>query len=771
MPFRRYCTTLKNLHQIEPLLTYQRSNMSAVRGKTRKKQLLIITLLLIIPPLPATSAAQPKTGSICYKKGEVKIYNDKKYTCIKTGTKLRWSKPQQLLKPSPSHQQNPPGINLTRDLYTGVKDPAKNAAKAAEATISTSDGRLRSYLLFTPSTIDPTKPAPLIIALHGGLGNAKQKKKNTALSNYAETNGFYVLYPNGIGAVSTNVGPQSWNAGDCCGPAAKNKVDDVTFIKTLVNELKNSYAIDKTRIFAIGHSNGGMLAYRLACELSDTITAIGVQSASLGIKQCTPTNNVSAIHIHGTADKNMPIEGGVGSGVVDTPFQPARYAVDTLASTNKCEKNPEITQIKDNADVVLHSWSSCAETSTIRYITVNGASHAWMGHPAQSKISNSYIGTPYEKLDSTKAILSFLLLNPRSLSTTLPKEGTLCSKVGVTENYNGKKYTCIKSGSKTLWDKGEPTDTVDTTSSNNHLQIDLYSGVKDLVKTTEKSQEFTILTKDNNLRSYRLFTPSTIDPTKPAPLIIALHGGPGNAAQFELTSGLTEYAYLNKFYVVYPNGIKAIDNQKGPQSWNAGECCGPAARTKVDDVAFIKELITRLKSSYLIDSSRVLAIGFSNGGMLAYKLGCELSDIITGIGVQSATLGSDYCRPSLPVSLIHIHGTDDKNLPIEGGFGSGETDKPFRPALFAINTYANVNGCEINPLITKVTANNDLSVHSWKECQANTKMRYITVNGASHAWMGRPAISLDASTYAGTPYEKLDSTKAILSFLLHNPRL
>ena len=300
------------------------------------------------------------------------------------------------------------------DIYSGVTDPTKVIAPSRESTIRTNDGRLRSYLLFVPSTINPMKPAPLVIALHGGLGSAAQFEGNSGLSEFAESNGFYVAYPNGIGAIENRVSPQTWNAGDCCGPAANNNVDDVSFIKVLVRQLKSSYSIDTSRVFAIGHSNGGMLAYKLACELSDEITGIGVQSASLGMDQCQPTHPVSVVHIHGTSDANFPIDGGLGSGIAGVPFRSARFAIDTLATSNKCEASPETSKMKENSDLVIYSWKKCASSAGIRYLIVNGASHAWMGHPAQSNLASSYVGSPYEKLDSTRALMSFLLLHPRS---------------------------------------------------------------------------------------------------------------------------------------------------------------------------------------------------------------------------------------------------------------------------------------------------------------------------------------------------------------------
>jgi polyhydroxybutyrate depolymerase len=388
-----------------------------------KLRILLIALLLLAPLTPSISATHPKAGAICSKAGITKNYNGKKYTCIKSGKKLVWNKGVAIKTPTPAPTSNPTPNrtqitstkkNLDLDIYLGVKDGSKVTPRSTELTIRTSDGRLRSYLLFAPSTINSMKPAPLVIALHGGLGSAAQFEANSGLSEFAESNGFYVVYPNGISAIENQAILQTWNAGDCCGPAVQKNVNDIVFIESLIKHLKNSLSIDKRRVFVIGHSNGGMLAFKLACELSDEISGIGVQSASLGINQCQPTFPVSVVHIHGTSDNNFPIDGGVGSGIAGVPFRSARFAVDSLATSNKCEASPETSKIKENADLAIYSWKKCASNVGIRYIIVDGASHAWMGHPAQSNFANSYVGVPYEKLDSTKAILSFLLLNPRS---------------------------------------------------------------------------------------------------------------------------------------------------------------------------------------------------------------------------------------------------------------------------------------------------------------------------------------------------------------------
>ncbi|MFM8752637.1 MAG: hypothetical protein ACKOEB_05525, partial [Actinomycetota bacterium] len=134
----------------------------------------------------------------------------------------------------------------------------------------------------------------------------------------------------------------------------------------------------------------------------------------LGMDECKPSQPVSVIHIHGTSDSNFPISGGLGSGVAAIPFRSARFAVDTIARANKCEINPEAFAYKRNTDLTIYTWNKCANSSTIRYVTVKGATHAWMGHPAQSNLAQSYVGAPYENLDATRAILSFLLSRPLS---------------------------------------------------------------------------------------------------------------------------------------------------------------------------------------------------------------------------------------------------------------------------------------------------------------------------------------------------------------------
>lgn len=275
------------------------------------------------------------------------------------------------------------------------------------------DGVRRHFRLYVPTTLREGEAAPLLIALHGGLGTSEQFAVNSGFDELAEANGFIVVYPDGIRAVPDRPGLQTWNGGYCCGPAVRQDVDDVGYVRFLIELLDERFNIDATRTFAAGHSNGAIMAYRLACELSDRIVAIGVQAGSLGIDDCRPKESVSVLHIHGLADTNHPIDGGKGTGVSGVEFRSARVAVRTLAELDGCDVETLLDPGESRPDLEVSTWSNCAAGAVVRLIAVKGASHAWMGHRATSQGAAALLGEPYEGFDSSRAIWSFLIQHPR----------------------------------------------------------------------------------------------------------------------------------------------------------------------------------------------------------------------------------------------------------------------------------------------------------------------------------------------------------------------
>ncbi|MGH6612384.1 MAG: alpha/beta hydrolase family esterase, partial [Burkholderiaceae bacterium] len=169
--------------------------------------------------------------------------------------------------------------------------PRTTDHEAALASIAiTHQGRERSALVYVPDSYSASKRAPLVLMFHGGGGNAPNAVRTAQMHAHADKHGLIVAYPAGTGRLENTL--LTWNAWDCCGYAMQNEVDDVGFTRELIVALKSRYSIDANRIYATGLSNGGMMSYRLACELSDQIAAIAPVAGSLNTDSCTPREPV-----------------------------------------------------------------------------------------------------------------------------------------------------------------------------------------------------------------------------------------------------------------------------------------------------------------------------------------------------------------------------------------------------------------------------------------------------------------------------------------------
>ncbi len=286
---------------------------------------------------------------------------------------------------------------------------------SSDETLTTPDGRRRTFHVYVPTslrgqTASAATKVPLLVALHGGFGWGHQFERNSGFDGVAEANGFVVVYPDGIGVGANADSIRTWNGGACCGPSVKQGVDDVGFVRLLLDDLEQRYPIDPARVVAAGHSNGGIMAFRLACQLADRIVAIGVQSSSLELGSCHPSQPVSVLQIHGTADKNIPFDGGRGQGAAGVSFNPPKDAASTLAAADDCEKTPTSTVDPKNDDLATTIWAGCRGGAEVQFLAVTGATHAWMGHTTGG---SGQTGPPYLKLDSSQVIWTFLALHPR----------------------------------------------------------------------------------------------------------------------------------------------------------------------------------------------------------------------------------------------------------------------------------------------------------------------------------------------------------------------
>lgn len=239
------------------------------------------------------------------------------------------------------------------------------------------DGRERTYLMYVPAAYDADRPWPLVIVLHGEGANARNAQRMTGFSAEADKKAFLVVYPNGTGPLPDR--QLTWNAGNCCGYALERNIDDVAFIRALIEKLEKDYNIDRKAVYATGISNGGMLAYKLACELSGTIAAIGPVAGAMNVDTCMPMEPVSVIAFHGTEDKHVLYNGGWPQKYYDRFERKDRstaYAMTYWAERDGCDPEP---QKMESGRVRITSWTFGIDGAEVALYTIVGGGHAWPG--------------------------------------------------------------------------------------------------------------------------------------------------------------------------------------------------------------------------------------------------------------------------------------------------------------------------------------------------------------------------------------------------------
>ena len=260
------------------------------------------------------------------------------------------------------------------------------------------DGVTRSYLIYRPADLQAA--APLVVMLHGGFGSASQAEKSYHWDAEADAGHFLVAYPDGLN--------HAWNAGGgCCGTPGRTGVNDIGFITAMVSAVEHAVPVNAGRVYATGISNGGIMAYDLACHTA-IFAAIGPDSAT-ELGGCGDPAPVSVIAIHGTADQNIPYDGGEGDGVahIDGPAIPAVNA--SWRQADRCAA-PTVTTVA----AVTTSVAACPAGRTVELITIAGAGHQWPGAVSNS-LAQRLLGTdpPSTALNATAVIWHFFAAHVR----------------------------------------------------------------------------------------------------------------------------------------------------------------------------------------------------------------------------------------------------------------------------------------------------------------------------------------------------------------------
>ncbi|MGB5814391.1 MAG: PHB depolymerase family esterase [Thermoanaerobaculia bacterium] len=272
-------------------------------------------------------------------------------------------------------------------------------------------GFRRSYLVHVPEGYDGTATLPLVVVLHGAFSTASKMEKQTGFSQLADREGFLVAYPNGIGLFSLL---RHWNSGHCCGRARKKAIDDVGFVAGVIEEVAGSLRVDKTRIYLVGHSNGGMLVHRFAAEKAEVVAAIAPISATIGGRPSaeepewrvpTPGAPVPVLSIHGRADEHVPYQGGHGEhshGTIQTIS--VQDSLELWVENNECETAPS-SELLYQGRVVRQVWTDCVRDTEVVLYTLEDWGHDWPGGPFFETLAPD---DPLRAFDAAETIWDFL---------------------------------------------------------------------------------------------------------------------------------------------------------------------------------------------------------------------------------------------------------------------------------------------------------------------------------------------------------------------------
>jgi polyhydroxybutyrate depolymerase len=233
--------------------------------------------------------------------------------------------------------------------------------------------------LYVPKSYDCGSPAPLVVMLHGYTADGPSKEEYFNIKAEADKRGFLYLFPTGT---KDGLGNNFWNATDACCNFSNSTVDDSGYLSKLITDIQSEYNVDAKRVFLIGHSNGGFMSYRMACEHSNQIAAIASLAGATFVDmktRCANPSPVSVLQIHGTSDEVISFSGGslpVGR------YPSADVSAASWSTVNSCSGGPIDEPAKRDVDASVSGsetnvkrWDSCAAGTSVSLWSVVDGKH------------------------------------------------------------------------------------------------------------------------------------------------------------------------------------------------------------------------------------------------------------------------------------------------------------------------------------------------------------------------------------------------------------
>lgn len=292
---------------------------------------------------------------------------------------------------------------IQQEARRALQSPA--VAGTSETIALEHDGRDRRYHLHVPPHERNVVGLPLLVVLHGGGGNGEQAREATGLAEAGVRAGFVVAFPDGTGPLRTRL--LTWNSGGPAVYAQEHDIDDVGFLRLVVADIQKRVAIDTTRVFAAGHSNGGMMCHRLAREAPDVFAGIAVVEGAMDHTAANSALPIAVLIVHGTADEHVRYEGGRPKAAVGRAGErvdaSVQDAIDYYLERNGLVGHPAR---QEDGKVRIDTYASGRggkATMPVRLITLDGGGHAWPGSPGKTRL---LADTPFP-FDASAAIVAF----------------------------------------------------------------------------------------------------------------------------------------------------------------------------------------------------------------------------------------------------------------------------------------------------------------------------------------------------------------------------
>jgi polyhydroxybutyrate depolymerase len=264
-------------------------------------------------------------------------------------------------------------------------------------------GRYRPFLVYAPDASPQTGRLPILMVLHGGLGNGRSVARQTGFADYVDRIGLLAVFPNSVG--------EQWNDGRA---TTDHGLDDVAFLRGVIAKLVQTRGGDPSRVFAAGVSNGGMMAQRMACDAADAVTAVGSVIANMPqdlARHCHPSRPTPVMMISATEDPLMPwnggeiasshLFGGAGGLVVS-----ALNTFKLWSTLDGCPKS-RVTKLP-GIQVKRHLATQCRSGTQVVLYEIDGGGHGWPGgRDPQGPIARRIIGKVSNDISASALLIRF----------------------------------------------------------------------------------------------------------------------------------------------------------------------------------------------------------------------------------------------------------------------------------------------------------------------------------------------------------------------------